>query len=145
MTRCGSFGFPVRTRSTQAVSALRLIQREDDEGAIQAFLESADTLAKVLPRARLIEECVTDTREGRAGSEARDALQQVAPVLKRELEGSDPVHEATARLRDHLSSETFYNHLSAIRECSRGPPGVGSRTLYSRGLQGTPMRVPGSA
>jgi hypothetical protein len=98
---------------TQAVSALRLIQREDNEGAIQAFLETADTLAKALPRARLIEEKVTDARRGDL-TLARDTLQQVGPVLERELEGSDPALEAIARLRDHLSSETFYDHLSAI-------------------------------
>ena len=98
---------------SQAVSALRLIQREDDEGAIQAFLESADTLAKALPRARVIEERVTDARRGEL-VKARDALQQVAPVIERELEGSDPAREAIARLRDHLGSETFYDHLSAI-------------------------------
>ena len=105
--------FPGGDSIAQAVSALRLIQREDDEGAVQEFLESADTLAKALPRARLIEERVTDARRGEL-AKARDSLQQVAPVLERELEGSDLVLEATARLRDHLGSETFYDHLPAI-------------------------------
>ena len=109
--------FPGGDSIAQAVSALRLIQREDDEGAIQAFLESADTLAKALPRARLIEESVTDARKDELVL-ARDALQQVGPILERELDGSDPALKAIARLRDHLGSETFYDHLSAIRDAS---------------------------
>lgn len=109
--------FPGEDSIAQAVSALRLIQREDDEGAIQAFLESADTLAKAVPRARLIEERVTDARRGELVL-ARDALHQVGPVLERELDGSDLALKSIARLRDHLGSETFYDHLSAIRSAA---------------------------
>ena len=98
---------------TQAVSALRLIQGADDEGAIQAFLESADTLAKALPRGRLIGERVTDTRRDEL-VKARDALQEVAPVIEQEQEGSDLTIEAVAQLRNFLGSETFYDHLSKI-------------------------------
>ena len=109
--------FPGGDTIAQAVSALRLIQREDDEGAIQAFIESADTLAKALPRARSIEERVTDARKDNLVL-ARDALQQVGPILERELDGSDPALKAIARLRDHLGSETFYDHLSPIEDAS---------------------------
>ena len=125
--------FPGEDSIVQAVSALRLVQREEDEGAIQTFLESADTLAKALPRARLIEERVTDARRGELGL-ARDALQQVGLVLERELDGSDPSLESIVRLRDHLGSETFYDHLSAIRDASAALLGR-FRELYAHAFE----------
>ena len=97
---------------TQAVGALRLIRDGDDEQAITAFLDSADTLAKGIPRARSIEQAFTggarqDLRRAHA------ALQSAASALD-ELEDADPARQALGHLRDRMEKETFYEEIPAI-------------------------------
>jgi hypothetical protein len=98
---------------TQALGALRLIaDGDDDESAVVAFLESADTLAKALPRARGITENV-----GRARGDLERALQgyrQLESVLKQELPAEDPVRADVEDLADRLAKETFYEELQQI-------------------------------
>jgi hypothetical protein len=98
---------------TQGLDALRALDARDHEDAIQAFLDSADTLAKALPRARAIEERLTDAAQQDL-RRARVCVDQVGSVLERELGETDPDIEKLKSLRDQLAKETFYDHLASI-------------------------------
>ncbi len=98
---------------TQALNALRLVaDGDDDEAAVLVFLESADKLAKALPRARATNEIV-----GRAYSDLERALQAhrlLKGVLEQELPPGDPVQLAVQELGDRLAKETFYEELPEV-------------------------------
>ncbi len=97
----------------QGLDVLRVIKEGDDEGAIQAFLESVDVLAKAIPRGRQIEERLHE-RALRDLERARAAVALVGPALDRELEAADPLRAKLAQLRDRLAKETFYEELAEI-------------------------------
>ncbi len=101
----------------QALTLLRSMKEADDEDAVQQLLESADTLAKALPRARKLEDELTAPRRELL-ERARAALAEVGPVLEAERDEDDPARAAVATLRDHLARETFYEHLAAIEEAA---------------------------
>jgi len=98
----------------QGLDALRTIDRSDDEEAVLAFLDTADTLAKAIPRARTMEEELTEPVRVEL-QRARTAAWQVGPVVRQEVEESDPVIEALTKLEDHLAKETFFEELASIR------------------------------
>lgn len=104
---------PGQDLMAQALSVLRSIQGADDEGAVLSFLESVDTLAKAIPRARLIEDRVTEPVRAELGR-AQAAAESVGPVLERELEETAKPRRALINLRGHLERETFFDHLAEI-------------------------------
>jgi hypothetical protein len=106
-------GLPGHDPLAQALSVLRSIQVPDDEAAVLTFLESVDTLAKAIPRARAIEEKVTEAARTELGR-AKGAADSVGPVLERELGQDAKPREVLAALRGHLERETFYEHLPQI-------------------------------
>lgn len=108
---------PGQEAITQGLDSLRVIKNGDDEDAVQAFLESADTLAKAIPRGRAIDDHITDAAKvelGRAGALVRD----VGPVLEQEVDEADPARDSLAQLRDHLAKETFYEHMAGVRSAA---------------------------
>jgi hypothetical protein len=111
-------GLPGETVIGQGLDALRIIRGQDDEDAIHSFLDSADTLVKAVPRARTIEERLTEPAQEDL-RRARTAADDVGPVLEQELE-SDSALEALARLRDHLGKETFFEQIPPIRSDTDG-------------------------
>jgi hypothetical protein len=106
-------GLPGHEPLSQALSVLRSIQAPDDEAAVLTFLESVDTLAKAIPRARAIEEKLTDAARTELGR-AKAAVDSVGPVLERELAEDSKPRQQLAALRGHLERETFYEHLPEI-------------------------------
>jgi len=106
-------GLPGQDLMAQALSVLRGIQGTDDEGAVLGFLESVDTLAKAIPRARFIEDRVTEPARAELGR-ARTAAESVGPVIERELEEAAKPRQALIALRGHLERETFFDHLAEI-------------------------------
>ncbi len=99
---------------TQGLDAFREIRNGDNEAAVQAFLVSADTLSKAIPRARAIEERLTEAVRLDV-ERAQLLLERVAPVLEHEPGVSDDVRQALSGLRDCLAKETFYDHLPEIQ------------------------------
>lgn len=106
-------GLPGHEPLAQALSVLRSIQGPDDEGAVLTFLESVDTLAKAIPRARAIEEKLTEAARTELGR-AKAAVDSVGPVLERELAEDAKPRQALAALRGHLERETFYDQFAEI-------------------------------
>lgn len=103
---------------SQALTLLREMREADDEDAVQQLLESADTLAKAIPRARAIESKLTpQMREMLV--RARVALEQVAPVIEADRSEDDEALAAARSLAEHLQSETFYERLPAIEQASQ--------------------------
>ncbi len=111
-------GLPGREPLAQGIDALRAIERGDDEEAVLSFVETADTLAKALPRARAIDEGLTEPVR-RDLAQAQAVLAQVGPLLERELAPADPARQAVVRLADALAKETFYEHLAEIRSSTQ--------------------------
>lgn len=110
-------GLPGVTALGQGIAALQEINASEDEVAIHAFLENADTLDKALPRAQALEERLTQ-QVVEDLHHAKTAVQRVAPVLERELDPDDPVLSKASELRSQLEKETFYEHLSSIKSAT---------------------------
>lgn len=107
-------GLPGHDLMAQALSVLRSIQGSDDEGGVLSFLENVDTLAKAIPRGRVIEERLTEPVRNEL-DRAKSAALSVGPVLEYEFEESSNPRQALVSLRGHLERETFFDHLPEIR------------------------------